>query len=106
MKYTFVYQSIASFLIPSVLALAVTEAPASENIVQSSGRRYACKCYPGDRCWPTLQKWKALNDTVGGTLKEVIPNWAVCYNTFEGKPTYNAAACAEATANFPLEQWT
>jgi hypothetical protein len=106
MQYTFIYQLIASFVLPSILALPPTEAPTVENVVQSGGRHYACKCYPGDRCWPTPQKWKTLNDTVGGTLKEVIPNWAVCHNTFEGESTYNAAACAEATANFPLEQWT
>lgn len=106
MRFTLGSQLAIAYLLPSVIALAQGEAPAAENIIQSSGRRYACKCYPGDRCWPTPQKWKALNDTVGGTLKQVIPNWAVCYNTFEGKPTYNAATCAQATANFTLEQWT
>ncbi|KAF2269613.1 FAD binding domain-containing protein [Lojkania enalia] len=79
---------------------------ARQNLVTFGGRSYDCKCYPGDRCWPSVSKWKALNNTVGGLLKEVVPDSAVCYNTFEGRPTYNAPACAEVTANFPGEQWT
>lgn len=77
-----------------------------QNIVTSNGRRYDCKCYPGDHCWPASSKWKALNTSVNGVLKEVVPDAAVCYNAFDGKPTYNAAACAEVTQNFPGEQWT
>jgi hypothetical protein len=48
-----------------------------------------------------------LNDTVGGNLKEVVPDPAVCYNTFEGRPTYNAAACQDVQNRyFTDQQWT
>jgi len=89
-----------------VSAVASPSLQPRQNIVTSKGQRYDCKCYPGDRCWPTTSKWKSLNDTVNGVLKAVVPDAAVCYNTFNGKPTYNAAACAEVTQNFPGEQWT
>ncbi|KAF1994964.1 FAD binding domain-containing protein [Amniculicola lignicola CBS 123094] len=94
---------VATFSI-SVLASPLVET--RDNVINFSGRRYDCKCYPGDPCWPGFTKWKWLNTTVGGNLKEVVPDAAVCYNTFEGKPTYNAAACQYITENFNGEQWT
>ncbi|RYP58269.1 hypothetical protein DL769_009030 [Monosporascus sp. CRB-8-3] len=64
-----------------------------------NGSDYACKCYVGDECWPGEGSWTELNSTVGGNL-----------TTFEGPlgtvSTYDAAACAEATANFMSQQWT
>ena len=92
----------------SLLILSVAAAPQTEiltNLLTSGGRRYDCKCYPGDKCWPLAAKWTALNNAVGGALKEVVPEPAVCYNTFEGKPTYNAAQCAEVTSKFTNQFW-
>lgn len=75
-----------------------------------NGINYRCKCYPGDRCWPSAAKWRALNATVGGRLHVHIPPGAPCYNTFDGPlgtvNTYDAAACAEATQNWESESWT
>lgn len=28
----------------------------------------ACRCFPGDPCWPTPAQWKAFNSTLGGKL--------------------------------------
>ncbi|KAH6899134.1 FAD binding domain-containing protein [Coprinopsis sp. MPI-PUGE-AT-0042] len=47
-----------------------------------------------------LPLWTALNTTVEGNLRRVIPDPAVCYNTFEGINTYNQAACQQVTQNW------
>ncbi|KAK3386796.1 hypothetical protein B0H63DRAFT_558417 [Podospora didyma] len=74
------------------------------------GSNYGCKCYVGQSCWPAANKWNQLNNTVGGRLQAHIPPGAVCHNTFQGPfgnvSTYNAAACADAQANFGDEAWT
>jgi len=73
------------------------------------GSNYACKCYAGDSCWPNALQWKVLNHTVDGNLRVNIPIGAPCYNQFQGPlgtvNTYDAAKCAEVTANFANEQY-
>ncbi|KAK4099520.1 FAD-binding domain-containing protein [Parathielavia hyrcaniae] len=70
---------------------------------------YACKCYPGDSCWPNHAKWRKLNATVGGNLKVNIPPGAPCYNSFEGPlgevNTYDEAECDRVTSNWHNEQF-
>lgn len=74
-----------------------------------NGANYDCKCFPGDSCWPKAQDWQKLNTTVGGNLIVSTPPAASCYNTFEGPlgniDTYDAAKCADVTANFASEQF-
>jgi hypothetical protein len=74
-----------------------------------NGARYTCKCAPGDWCWPNSFQWQSLNRTVGGNLRVNIPIGAPCYNTFQGPlgniNTYDAAQCANVTANFGDEQF-
>ncbi|KAK0652384.1 hypothetical protein B0T16DRAFT_454755 [Cercophora newfieldiana] len=74
-----------------------------------NGAEYKCKCYPGDSCWPSTKDWQRLNTTVGGNLQVNLPPAASCYNSFAGPlgtvNPYNAAKCAEVTANFPNEQF-
>ncbi|KAL2020586.1 hypothetical protein VTK56DRAFT_8174 [Thermocarpiscus australiensis] len=71
--------------------------------------KYACKCYPGDSCWPSATTWQKLNSTVGGNLRVNLPPGVPCYNTFQGLlgnvSTYNAAECAKVTANWNDEQF-
>jgi hypothetical protein len=74
------------------------------------GINFGCKCYPGERCWPSSSRWNSLNATVDGRLIVHIPPGAPCYNTFDGPlgtvNTYDEAKCAEATQNFENEPWT
>jgi hypothetical protein len=74
------------------------------------GRKYGCKCYPGDKCWPENSEWKKLNNDVDGNLVVHVPPEAACHNTFESPlgsvETYDAEKCAEVTANWADEQWT
>lgn len=71
--------------------------------------KYACKCYPGDYCWPNQGQFQKLNTTVGGNLQVNIPPGAPCYNTFKGPlgdvKTYNEAACQTVTSNWNNEQF-
>jgi hypothetical protein len=75
-----------------------------------NGKKYGCKCYPGQSCWPSQSTWSKLNQTVGGGLLVHIPPAAACHNTFQGPlgtvQTYDAAACANVQANWASEQWT
>ncbi|KAH6626607.1 hypothetical protein B0J18DRAFT_365261 [Chaetomium sp. MPI-SDFR-AT-0129] len=76
---------------------------------RSAGAQYACKCYPGDSCWPNNGQWQKLNNTVNGNLRINIPPGAPCYNTFKGPlgdvRTYNKPECDRVTANFADEQF-
>jgi hypothetical protein len=76
---------------------------------RDAGSDYACKCYPGDYCWPNKGQFQQLNNTVGGNLQVVTPPGAPCYNTFEGPlgniQTYDEAKCQEVTSNWANEQF-
>lgn len=75
-----------------------------------NGKKFGCKCYPGQSCWPSQSAWSKLNQTVGGGLVVHIPPAAACHNTFQGPlgtvQTYDAAGCANVQANWASEQWT
>lgn len=74
------------------------------------GKKYGCKCYLGQSCWPSANDWKKLNTTVGGNLLVDIPPGAPCHKTFQGPlgtvNTYSAAGCADVQAHFTDETWT
>ncbi|KAL2126391.1 hypothetical protein VTI74DRAFT_1009 [Chaetomium olivicolor] len=76
---------------------------------KENGNSFACKCYPGDYCWPNNGQWQKLNNTVGGNLHVNIPPGAPCYNIFKGPlgdiSTYNASECEKVTSNWYNEQF-
>ncbi|KAL2268984.1 hypothetical protein VTJ83DRAFT_3830 [Remersonia thermophila] len=84
-------------------------APSKWVMKTENGQNYACKCHPGDPCWPDSAKWRRFNNTVNGNLQVHIPPGAACYNTFEGPfgvvNTYNEAECQTVTANWYDEQF-
>jgi hypothetical protein len=94
------------------LLLAGRALAAPNDLVERTynGVKYGCKCYYGDKCWPSDRAFNDLNKTVDGNLIVNIPAGAVCHNTFNGPlgtaRTYNAAACARVTQEFNSnEQW-
>lgn len=91
-------------LVQGILAFTTVQKSVS-NTFTWNGASYNCKCYEGDKCWPPDNEWKKLNTSVDGNLQIVIPDGAVCHNTFDGKPTYNATACDEVQKNFGSQQW-
>ncbi|KAK0116131.1 hypothetical protein ONS95_013163 [Cadophora gregata] len=89
-----------SVLLFSLLLAGVRAIPQDPALHTRQSALDKCKCYEGDLCWPSALAWSTLNSTVDGFLQKVVPVGAVCYNTFEGKSTYNASACSIATANW------
>ncbi|KAF6830732.1 FAD-linked oxidoreductase-like protein 12 [Colletotrichum plurivorum] len=55
-------------------------------------RDSACRCFPGDDCWPTAAEWSAFNATVGGRLIATVPIGAVCHDSEFG--AYDEAKCS------------
>ncbi|KAI0380260.1 putative alcohol oxidase [Hypomontagnella monticulosa] len=48
----------------------------------------ACRCYPGNSCWPAPSVWATFNKTVGGRLVATTPLATVCHGD-----QYDEAAC-------------
>ncbi|OAQ98295.1 hypothetical protein LLEC1_02897, partial [Akanthomyces lecanii] len=48
-----------------------------------------CKCFPGDDCWPSIEKWNDLNNTVDGNLIATVPLASPCHGS-----KYNETECA------------
>lgn len=92
-SFIFLLLQVDAFIPPSYQPNGPRQDPASRPGLK-------CKCYDGDSCWPSAAAWDSLNASVDGNLVKVVPLAAVCHNTFEGTPTYNAAARASVTANF------
>lgn len=51
-----------------------------------------CRCLPHESCWPSIQQWSALNDTLGHRLVAVRPVASVC-----SPQELNVAACKNVT---------
>ncbi|KAK1962093.1 FAD binding domain-containing protein [Colletotrichum sublineola] len=98
--------SIADLLVAACLSLIATAISTPKLVsYQENGTEYECKCSPADDCWPKADTWDKLNQTVEGNLVRHIPPAAVCHNQYRGIATYDAAKCAEATANWTDERW-
>jgi hypothetical protein len=81
-----------SLIVAVVSALAL--ANVSDTLKALIGKRRttnACRCFPGDGCWPTPGEWRQFNDTLGGKLIATTPIGSVCHNSAFG--AYDAAKC-------------
>jgi len=58
--------------------------------------RQSCKVIPSDRKWPSKAKWSILSSFVEKQLVKPNPIGDVCYHG----PAYNAAKCANVTAEW------
>ncbi|KAM0800494.1 hypothetical protein BDR22DRAFT_796261, partial [Usnea florida] len=62
----------------------------------------ACRCFPGDTCWPTKSEWDNFNQTLRGKLIATKPLASVCHlDLFD---TYDAQICADLQANWTLPE--
>ncbi|KAJ2935615.1 hypothetical protein H1R20_g1478, partial [Candolleomyces eurysporus] len=75
------------------------------SIVTRNGQRYACKCYPGEKCYPAAAAWTRFNATVGGNLQVALPPGAPCYNALGEIKTFDQARCNQVQTNWGDEQW-
>ncbi|KAJ5329600.1 hypothetical protein N7452_009990, partial [Penicillium brevicompactum] len=48
----------------------------------------ACRCFPGDTCWPAENVWTKFNQTIDGRLVKTVPLGTPCH-----APNYDAAKC-------------
>ena len=81
----------------SVLALAAPEdsdlLSPRQQLLQKSSNKAACRCFPGDDCWPIATEWDRFNQTVGGKLIATKPIGSVCH--LDSFATYDAQKCAD-----------
>lgn len=68
-------------------------------VVAATYKSSACRCLPGDACWPSPRAWAHLNATVGGRLIATTLLAAPCHD-----PTYNAAECAQLQSQWIYPQ--
>ncbi|KAJ5759085.1 hypothetical protein N7520_006241 [Penicillium odoratum] len=59
----------------------------------------ACRCFPGDSCWPSESAWTEFNKTIDGRLISTVPLGTPCH-----VPNYNATACAVLEAGWELPE--
>ncbi|MCO5585733.1 hypothetical protein L7F22_039669 [Adiantum nelumboides] len=67
----------------------------------NNSNNIVCRCMPDSACWPSLDVWNELNNTLGGQLIAPSPPAAPCYNG----PTQNITACQIAAANWMNPFW-
>lgn len=48
----------------------------------------ACRCFPGDACWPSENVWTQFNQSIDGRLVKTVPLGTPCH-----APNYDAAKC-------------
>ncbi|KAJ5770175.1 uncharacterized protein N7511_002226 [Penicillium nucicola] len=58
-------------------------------LVASAGASSACRCFPGDACWPAEDVWSKFNQSIDGRLVKTVPLGKLCHT-----PNYDAAQCA------------
>lgn len=81
---------------PSPVALlASLPVLACARAIETRQSESLCRCIPGDSCWPSVEKWDALNETIGGRLIATVPLATVCHD-----PNYDQAQCSSMQ-----EQW-
>lgn len=49
----------------------------------------SCKCFPGDKCWPSTSTWNAFNQSIDGRLIATKPLATSCHG-----PDYDAESCS------------
>lgn len=80
-------------LLASLVALLSAVGNAAVTI-QSSNT--TCRCFPGEKCWPSLAEWTQFNESIDGRLIQTIPLGKPCHT-----PSYQAGVC-----DYLREQWT
>ncbi|KAH6606122.1 hypothetical protein Trco_005275 [Trichoderma cornu-damae] len=77
-----------SRLSSTLLAVAGFAGLARTAPTDPSASTSSCKCFPGDKCWPSAKDWAAFNKTVDGRLIATVPLGSPCHGA-----SYNATEC-------------
>ncbi|KAK8089088.1 hypothetical protein PG997_004049 [Apiospora hydei] len=86
-------------LLGLLAAIQVAAAASRCHGAAAAGTTEACKCFPGDSCWPAPAEWDKLNSTVGGRLIQTVPLGAPCHG-----PDYNAEVCENLQQQWQFEE--
>lgn len=81
-----------------LLLFAAFVSAESELKAKSAGRR-KCQYLPGDKGWPSQDRWDKLNNTISGRLIKTISPGHVCHD-----PNYDANVCEALKASWTLPQ--
>lgn len=80
------------------VTLALTPVDGSSGSLNQS----ACRCFPGDDCWPSVQEWSKFNQSLEGKLIATIPIASACHD--DSFSAYDAKACADLQAIWQLPE--
>jgi hypothetical protein len=78
--------------------LFASTAVCSDTSTLQSNETQACRCFPGDACWPSTADWHAFNQTVRGKLIKNFPLASVCHRSEYG--SYDAKKCEDLKSNW------
>lgn len=59
----------------------------------------ACRCFPGDECWPSEHDWSQFNQSISGRLVKTVPLGAPCH-----APKYNSTKCVSLKEEWLLPE--
>lgn len=79
-------------LLASLVALLSAVGNAAVTIQSNT----TCRCFPGEKCWPSPAEWTQFNESIDGRLIQTIPLGKPCHT-----PSYQAGVC-----DYLREQWT
>lgn len=86
-----------------VLLLSLLVSSIAENPVgHRSQSPPACRCFPGDTCWPTKASWTAFNQSLGGKLIATIPVASPCHD--DPYIPYDARQCSQLRSSWFLSE--
>ncbi|KAI5242565.1 FAD binding domain protein [Aureobasidium subglaciale] len=85
-------------MIAILASLALYIVVCGTNSVQTLEDSAACRCFPGDVCWPSTVEWNTFNHTIGGKLLTTKPLASVCHDSEYGP--FNLAACDHLRSNW------
>ncbi|PHH64777.1 hypothetical protein CDD81_4039 [Ophiocordyceps australis] len=86
-----------NFLLALLVAAVAVASPSCPPWAQPSRSQSsaACRCLPGDKCWPSASTWEAFNATIGGRLIATVPLAAPCHGS-----ALSSSACAALRASW------
>lgn len=63
-----------------------------------------CRCFPGESCWPSREKWDRFNQTIGGKLIATVPIGSVCHDHGAFATSYDEQQCARLQSAWVLPE--
>lgn len=90
---------LRSTLVSGLTLGAIASCSSAASLSSPAGAKNAstdstdCRCFPGDACWPSVDEWNGLNETVNGRLIATIPLASACHD--DQYAAYDKERCAE-----------